>query len=206
MLNALFAGFFIGISLIMAIGAQNTFVLKQGLIGSHLFSVAIFCAISDTLLISIGVFGIPFFLNNHPNFELRYLFGLASFWIFCYGILRLKAVFDSNLILKIRASKKKPLIETLSIVAILTFVNPHVYLDTMILIGSISQQFIGLNKIAFAIGASLSSFVFFFSLAYGAKLIIPIMQTSLSWRILDLIIAIIMFSIALNLAEAGDWI
>jgi L-lysine exporter family protein LysE/ArgO len=206
MLSSFLNGFFIGISLIMAIGAQNTFILRQGLIGKHLFIVALFCAVSDTLLISIGVFGIPFFFNTQINLFLDYIFGFASLWLFCYGILRVKDALNKNLILKIEASKNKSLVETLSIVAVLTFINPHVYLDTMILIGVIAQQFLSLQKIAFAIGASLSSFIFFFTLVYSAKLITPIMQTSLSWRILDFLIAIIMFIIAINLASAGNWI
>mgnify|MGYP003994933573 FL=1 len=95
---------------------------------------------------------------------------------------------------------------TLIILAVLTFANPHVYLDTVVLIGSISQQFSGDLKISFAIGACLASFVFFFSLAYGAKIVAPIMQNPNSWRILDFIIAIIMFAIAIKLAYEGNWI
>ncbi|MDB9866109.1 LysE family transporter, partial [Candidatus Thioglobus sp.] len=93
-----------------------------------------------------------------------------------------------------------------SILFVLTFANPHVYLDTVILIGSISQQFSGDYKIAFAIGASFASFVFFFSLAYGAKLLIPIMQSPNSWKKLDFLIALLMFFISIKLAYAGNWL
>jgi L-lysine exporter family protein LysE/ArgO len=123
-----------------------------------------------------------------------------------YGVLRLKAVFKADTTIEIDASKSKGLIPTISIAAILTFANPHVYLDTMILIGSISQQFFGYYRIAFALGACLSSFVFFFSLSYGAKLLEPIMKCPSSWRILDGLIALIMFAIAFKLASAGNWI
>jgi len=95
---------------------------------------------------------------------------------------------------------------TLSIIAILTFANPHVYLDTMVLIGTVSQQFYGSEKISFALGASIASFVFFFSLAYGAKQLAPIMKSRTSWRILDFIIALVMFSIAIKLADTGNWL
>jgi L-lysine exporter family protein LysE/ArgO len=206
MLPALLTGFFLGLSLIVAIGAQNAFVLRQGILGQHVFYVALFCALSDALLISIGVAGISFFLNNVINQISSTLFGFSALWLSGYGILRLKAVFKANIMVEIESSKSEGLISTLSIAAILTFANPHVYLDTMVLIGSISQQFYGYYRIAFALGACLASFVFFFSLAYGAKLLEPIMQRPSSWRILDGLIALIMFIIAFKLALAGNWL
>ena len=206
MLPAFLTGFFLGLSLIVAIGAQNSFVLRQGILGQHVFYVALFCALADALLISIGVAGISFFLNNIINQISNFLFGFSALWLTGYGVLRLKAVFKADTTIKIDASKSKGLIPTISIAAILTFANPHVYLDTMILIGSISQQFSGYYKITFALGAVLASFVFFFSLAYGAKLLEPIMQRPSSWRILDGLIALIMFAIAFKLASEGNWL
>lgn len=206
MISAFFTGFFLGLSLILAIGAQNTFVLRQGILGQHIFYVALFCAISDALLISVGVTGISFFLNNFLSEMSNLLFGFSAVWLFGYGVLRLKSAFKSNIILEIKTFSPKGLLPTLSIVAVLTFANPHVYLDTMILIGSSSQQFYENDKIAFALGASVSSFVFFFSLAYGAKLLAPKMQSPSSWRILDSLIALIMFTLAIKLAYAGNWL
>ena len=206
MISAFFTGFFLGISLIVAIGAQNAFILRQGIIGQHVFYVALFCAISDTILISLGVTGISFFLDNFVSEISNILFGLSSIWLSGYGILRLKTVFKSNTTLEIETSSLKGLLPTLSIVAVLTFANPHVYLDTMILIGSVSQQFSEENKLAYVLGASLASFVFFFSLAYGAKLLAPIMKHPFSWRILDCLIAFIMFTIAFKLASTGNWL
>jgi len=206
MLSALLTGFFLGLSLIVAIGAQNAFVLRQGILGQHVFYVALFCAFSDALLISIGIAGISLFLNNVINQISNTLFGFSALWLSGYGILRLIAVFKADTTIEIEVSKSKGLIPTISIVAILTFANPHVYLDTMVLIGSISQQFFGYYKIAFAAGACLASFVFFFSLAYGAKLLEPIMKRPSSWRILDSLIALIMFTIAFKLASAGNWL
>ena len=116
------------------------------------------------------------------------------------------SLLKSNETLEIEATTLKDLFPTISVVAVLTFLNPHVYLDTMILIGSISQQFSGYYKITFALGAVLASFVFFFSLAYGARLLIPIMQRPFSWKILDSLVALIMFTIALQLASAGNWL
>jgi L-lysine exporter family protein LysE/ArgO len=205
-ISAFLTGFFLGLSLIVAIGAQNSYVLRQGILGQHVFYVALFCALADALLISIGVAGISFFLNNIINQISNFLFGFSALWLTGYGILRLKAVFKTDIMVEIESSKSEGLIPTLSIAAILTFANPHVYLDTMILIGSISQQFFGYYRIAFAIGACLASFVFFFSLAYGAKLLKPIMQRSSAWRILDGLMALIMFTIAFKLASAGNWL
>jgi len=206
MLSALSTGFFLGLSLILAIGAQNAFVLRQGILGQHVLYVALFCAISDALLICIGIAGISFFLNNFIAQFSDFLFGFSAIWLAGYGLIRLKTVFKSDSALEIELSAPKDLISTLSILFVLTFANPHVYLDTVILIGSISQQFSGDYKIAFAIGASFASFVFFFSLAYGAKLLIPIMQRPNSWKKLDFLIALLMFFISIKLAYAGNWL
>jgi len=206
MLSAFLTGFFLGLSLIVAIGAQNSFVLRQGILGQHVFYVALFCALADALLISIGIAGISFFLNNIISQTSNFLFGFSALWLTGYGILRFKAVFKAEIMVEIESLKSEGLISTLSIAAILTFANPHVYLDTMVLIGSISQQFSGYHKAIFALGACLASFVFFFSLAYGAKLLEPLMKHPSSWRILDGLIALIMFTIAFKLASAGNWL
>jgi len=206
MIPAFFTGFFLGLSLIVAIGAQNTFVLRQGISNQHIFYVALFCALSDALLISIGIAGISFFLNNLVTQISDWLFGISALWLAGYGFIRISSVFKSDKALEIEISATKSLLTTLSIVSVLTFANPHVYLDTMFLIGSISQQFIGEKKLAFGLGATLASFVFFFSLAYGAKLLAPKMKSPSSWRILDCLIAFIMFIIAFKLMIAGNWI
>lgn len=206
MLIAFSTGFFLGISLILAIGAQNAFVLRQGILGQHVFYVALFCAVSDALLIFLGVTGISFFLDNLVGEFTNILFGISSIWLSGYGLIRLMSIFKSNAVLDSENIALKKLIPTLASVFILTFANPHVYIDTVVLIGSIAQQFSGDLKFIFAIGASLASFIFFFGLAYGAKLLSPLMQSPTSWRILDGIIAVIMFSIAFKLAIAGNWL
>tara|TARA_B100000795_G_scaffold5156_1_gene3736 strand:- start:2726 stop:3346 length:621 start_codon:yes stop_codon:yes gene_type:complete len=206
MIQSFLTGFFLGLSLIIAIGAQNTFVLRQGILGQHVFYIALFCALSDALLICIGVAGISFFLNNFISQYSDILFGFSAFWLAGYGIVRLKSVFKSNKTIEIETSTFTGLIPTISVIAVLTFLNPHVYLDTMVLIGSISQQFSGFHKITFSLGACLASFVFFFSLAYGARLLTPIMQRPFSWKILDSLIALIMFIIAIKLALIGNWL
>jgi len=206
LIQSFLTGFLLGLSLIVAIGAQNTFVLRQGILGQHVFYVALFCALSDALLICIGVAGISFFLNNFISQNSNILFALSAVWLVGYGVIRLRSALKSNNTIEIEASTIKGLLPTISVAAVLTFLNPHVYLDTMILIGSISQQFSGFHKIIFTFGAVLASFIFFFSLAYGARLLIPIMQHPFSWRILDSLIALIMFTIAFQLASRGNWL
>ena len=192
--------------MILAIGAQNAFVLRQGILGQHVLYVALFCALSDALLICIGIASISFFFSNFIAQFANLLFGFSALWLTGYGFIRLSTVFKSDSVLEIESSISKDLIPTLSILFVLTFANPHVYLDTMVLIGSISQQFSGDYKIAFALGATLASFIFFFSLAYGAKLLTPVMKRPNSWRKLDFIIAIVMFVISIRLAYAGNWL
>jgi L-lysine exporter family protein LysE/ArgO len=206
MLIAFSTGFFLGISLILAIGAQNAFVLRHGILRQHVFYITIFCAISDAALIAIGVTGISFFFNNFLDKFSNILFGISSIWLAGYGIIRLMGVFKSDSAIDIDKTQVSALLPTLTSLFFLTFANPHVYLDTVILIGSIAQQFSGDLKVAFAIGASIASFVFFFSLSYGAKLLSPVMNNPRSWRILDGAIAIIMFLIAFKLASEGNWL
>jgi len=205
MLSAFLTGFILGFSLILAIGAQNSFVLRQGLMGHHVFTVALFCALSDVLLISIGVFGISIFLNNYIDSVSVWLFAISAIWLAGYGLLRLKDAINGKSILIVENSSLNGLTSTLSFLVILTFANPHVYLDTVVLIGSVSQQFPGNTKVAYVLGASLASFVFFFSLAYGAKFLSPIMQRPIAWRLLDSFIAFVMFTLAFKIAQVSEW-
>jgi len=206
MLSAFLSGFILGLSLILAIGAQNSFVLRQGLMGRHVFIVALFCSLSDALLISIGVAGISLFLNNYINLVSDLLFGISAIWLAGYGLLRLRDAVIGKSVLITENSSANGLISTLSFLVVITFANPHVYLDTVVLIGSVSQQFTGNIKVAYVLGASLASFVFFFSLAYGAKFLSPIMQKPVSWQLLDGFIAFVMFGLAIKIVHSGGWI
>ena len=205
MLSAFLTGFILGFSLILAIGAQNSFVLRQGLMGRHVFTVALFCSLSDALLISIGVAGISIFLNNYIDLVSDWLFGISAIWLAGYGLLRLRDAVKGKSALIAENSSVNGLISTLSFLSVLTFANPHVYLDTVVLIGSVSQQFTGDTKLAYVLGASIASFVFFFSLAYGAKFLSPTMQRPIAWRLLDSFIAFVMFTLAIKMAQTGSW-
>jgi len=205
MLSAFLTGFVLGFSLILAIGAQNSFVLRQGLLGRHVFTIALFCSLSDALLISIGVAGISIFSNNYIDLVSDWLFGISAIWLAGYGLLSLiYAVFRLSF-LNTEHSSVNGLASTLSFLVVLTIANPHVYLDTVVLIGAVSQQFSGNNKLAYVLGASLASFVFFFSLAYGAKFLSPIMQRPIAWRFLDSFIAFVMFTLAIKMVQAAGW-
>ena len=205
MLSAFLTGFILGFSLILVIGAQNSFVLRQGLIGRHVFIVALFCALSDALLIIIGVAGISIFLS-YIELVSDWLFGISAIWLTGYGLLRLRDAVTGKSALIAENSSANGLASTLSFLVVVTFANPHVYLDTVVLIGSVSQQFSGDTKLAYILGASIASFVFFFSLSYGAKLLAPIMKRPSAWRILDGSIALLMFIIAVKLAYSGNWL
>jgi L-lysine exporter family protein LysE/ArgO len=199
MFTALLTGFFLGLSLIVAIGAQNAFVLRQGILRQHVFYIALFCSVADSFLIILGITGISYFLNDFINEYSKIIFGIASLWLFIYGLFKLKSIFRSNAKIISNVQESTSLKNTISIISIFTFANPHVYLDTMILIGSISQQFLDFNRAYFAFGACSASFVWFFGIAYGGKLLTPLMQAPKHWRILDSLISLIMFIIAYNL-------
>jgi L-lysine exporter family protein LysE/ArgO len=198
MISAAFTGFFTSISLILAIGAQNAFVLRQGLLRSHLFPLCLFCALSDAILITAGVAGFGYIVNLAPWLPKVMALGGAAFLIL-YGMTRLYAVWAGEYDIKI-GSKGTTMWSTLGVAAALTWLNPHVYLDTLGLIGAISTQYIEVNqKWAFGLAAALASFVFFFSLGYGSQFLTPYMKSTYTWRILDFIISIIMFAIAAKL-------
>ena len=202
-MSAFCTGFTIGFSLIMAIGAQNAFVLRQGLMRHHIFAIALFCAGSDALLIAAGVGGISLFNTEFSTQHLALLFGFASLWLAAYGALRLRDAIRGDGRIAHHSGAQTGLLSTLAITAMLTFGNPHVYLDTVVLIGAVSLQFEAKNKLYYGLGAAVSSFVFFFSLGYGARLLVPCMKRPIAWRILDAVIAIILFGLALSMLQAG---
>ena len=196
MFTAFLTGFLLGISLILVIGAQNAFVLRQGILRQHIFYVVVFCALSDVLLISIGITGISFFFNNFMTQFSNILFGFSSIWLFIYGLIRLRSVFKSNSSFEIDLSEPKSLMQTLSIIAVLTFANPHVYLDTIVLLGTISMKFDSSTRLIFGLGATVASFLFFYGLAYGAKFIAPRAESPLFWKFVNIGIGFIMLILA----------
>lgn len=196
-LTAASAGFGVSFSLILAIGSQNAFVLRQGLRREHVFLICLTCFVSDAALICAGIGGFDVVIARLPWLEqaMRYI---GAAFLTVYGARSLWSALRSTGGLNAGDAAPQSLQKTLLICLALTWLNPHVYLDTVFLIGSISTQYEG-QKLAFAAGAALSSLLFFFSLGYGARLLQPWFVRPLSWRILDTLIALIMWSIAASL-------
>ena len=195
----LLQGFFLGFSLIFAIGAQNIFVLRQGLLGRFVFPVVIFCSLSDTFLIFVGIFGLSFFVIEDIIWFKPFLLVFASFWLFIYGCLRLKSAVTETASLLFEKNDRLEFWATMLLVFILSFGNPHVYLDTIFLVGTVSLQYDGLEQIMFGLGASAASFVFFFALGYGSHFLIPLMRRRNAWKIFDFSVGTLMIFFALIL-------
>jgi L-lysine exporter family protein LysE/ArgO len=194
---AFIPGFFVSLSLIVAIGAQNAFIIRQALTRQHVFTVVVICAIADASLIALGIAGLgaaisslPWLLEIIRWFGVAYLgwFGIRSFM----SALKTQAM-DTTI--GQSTSLKSVVLSLLGF----TFLNPHVYLDTVILVGGVANQF-GEDKWIFGAGAMLASVVWFFSIGYGAKAASKLMSKPIFWKILDFFIAGVMFTVALTLA------
>ena len=191
---AFISGFLISISLILALGPQNVFVMRQGLLRSHVFAACLVCSISDALLIGAGVLGVGLFLSEMEELAIWMSIGASIFLIF-YGCLRIKSALDPKG-LEVGDDESQDLWPTILAGLAFTYLNPHVYVDTLLLIGGASSSYAGDEKLMFGIGAATASFVFFFSLGYGAKQLSPILNNPESWKIIDLFIAGVMFTVA----------
>jgi L-lysine exporter family protein LysE/ArgO len=195
-LQQILTGFFTGLSLIIAIGAQNAFVLRQGLKKEHVLVIVLICAISDALLITLGIFGLGALIQTLP-WLLEVLRWVGVAYLIWFGISSLRNAFKDQ---SLSASEvesstlKKAVLTTLA----LTFLNPHVYLDTLIFLGGIGNQF-GDGRWLFAIGAVCASFLWFFAVGFAAQRASALMNKPVFWKVLDVLIAGVMFAIALTL-------
>lgn len=217
MLTPLLAGLGLGFSLIVAIGAQNLFVLRQGVRREHLLAVVAVCAVSDAVLILLGVSGVGLVLQAVPWLIVVVRWAGAAFLV-GYGLLAARrALRPSGETLRVDAAptapaspaetgrtavKARPARTTLAATVLtclaLTWLNPHVYLDTVFLLGSVATTH-GDGRWAFAIGACLASLAWFSLLGFGARYLGRWLDTPRAWRILDAIIAVVMFAIAISL-------
>lgn len=194
---ALVTGLFTGLSLIIAIGAQNAFVIRQGLNKQHVFLVVGICSASDALLIVLGVGGLGQLLQRHPTI-LDFIKWFGVLYLTWFGVRSLLAVFKDQALVAANEAKtsfKQVIGRTLGF----TFLNPHVYLDTVIFLGGIGSQF-KTHKWDFAAGAVISSILWFTSIGFGAKAASKFMSRPIFWKILDGFIALVMFTLALLLA------
>lgn len=187
-------GFVLGASLIVAIGAQNAFVLRCGLAGLHVGMVVVFCAVTDALLITVGVAGLGTVVADRPLLlDLVGIGGSAFLYAYAarafHGALWPKALHADGEVHRSRAA-------TIRTAAALTFLNPHVYLDTVVLLGGIAGRYPAWERVAFGIGAIVASSAWFVSLGFGARRLAPLFARPVAWRYLDGFIGMVMFSLA----------
>lgn len=194
-------GFIIALGLITSIGMQNSFVLKQGILKNHILLIVTLCSLIDTLFITTGIIGVSqIILANNIVYQLFNWGGII--FIFGFGIRAFYLSFTSHhLVLNnnLKLSFKKALISTL----VVTFLNPHLYLDTCVLLGGLATNFSAQERFSFAIGAILASWVWFFSLGYASSLMAKFFKKPTSWRILDFLIGCTMMIIAFSLIRSS---
>ncbi|MCL2784323.1 MAG: LysE/ArgO family amino acid transporter [Propionibacteriaceae bacterium] len=201
-LAAVLAGVGAGLSLIIAIGAQNAYVLRQGLRGEHVFGVVAICAGSDIVLITAGTLGIDL-ISGLGSWALPVITGIGIGFLVVYGFLALRrALHPKTLVSDDTQSPGATLWPVLLTACALTWLNPHVYLDTVVLLGSLAVGHQP-NQWWFAVGAMVASCLWFPVLGYGARLLRPFFASARAWRILDIIIAVVMWGIAASLVVSS---
>jgi L-lysine exporter family protein LysE/ArgO len=189
-------GFLTMASLIVAIGAQNAYVLRTGLARHHVGLVVAVCALSDAVLVAAGVLGVGGLVTAHPGL-LTVVRWVGAAYLVGYGMLCLRnARHPKGLEVGGTQRSRSGVLAT---VLALTWLNPHVYLDTVLLVGSLANQHGPDGRWWFAAGAAVASVAWFTSLGYGARLLAPLFARPATWRVLDLAIAVIMFTIAVTL-------
>ena len=194
-MNYLILGFVTGLSLILAIGAQNIFVIEQGLKKQYVFLVCLICAVSDLILIFIGIFLFEYFKNLLTN-NIELIFNILLFIFLVYFIISKLRFKYENLDLNLKENKislKNVVVKTLGF----TYLNPHVYSDTVFFLGNFSKNFLITQKYFFGIGASIASFLFFFFLGYLSKFSSKYLQNIKAWKTINLFIIIFMSVLAL---------
>ena len=198
-MTAAISGFLLGLSLIVAIGAQNAFVLRQGLRREHVFAVCLTCALSDAILIAAGVSGMSWLAIRAPWIAPAMTWGGAAF-LLVYGGLSFARALRPGALAPAGQGAGGLRAALLTCLA-LTWLNPHVWLDTVVLIGSVAAQYPG-DAAAFGTGATAASFVFFFALGYGARTLAPVFARPAAWRALDLAVGAVMWTMAARLLLA----
>lgn len=198
MITAALAGLGLGFSLIVAIGAQNAFVLRQGLLREHVLMVVAICALSDIALIALGIAGAGAVFTALPWLVEVVRWAGAAF-LFVYGLLAARRAWRPKT-LEVADAPKAPtsLLAVAGTVLALTWLNPHVYLDTLVLLGSVGSTYGG-DRWAFGVGAAIASVGWFTLLGFGARLLAPVFAKPIAWRVLDALIAAVMVTLAILL-------
>ncbi len=191
-------GLLLGGSLIIAIGSQNAYVLKQGLLKSHVFLICLICALSDALLIALGTSGVGVIINKHPEW-LNAVTWFGAAYLIAFAIMSFRSAFKGETLETASDNTSQNTKTVIATVLALTFLNPHVYLDTVLLIGSIASPYSGADKVNFTLGAVSASFIWFFALGYGARFLSPIFSKPKAWKVLNILIGLVMLWIAYRL-------
>ena len=199
MLTPYLQGFGAGGGLIVAIGAQNAFVLSQGVQKNHHLTIALICILCDAILISAGVAGFGTIVSADPVFSQWVALGGACFLIF-YGLKSFRSALRGGR-LETSGQTMGSLRAAIAATLAVTLLNPHVYLDTVILLGGISGNFQGNGRFLFGAGAVSASAVWFVCLSLGGRMMAPLFRKPLSWRILDSLVCLTMWTIALSLVN-----
>ncbi|MGE7369982.1 LysE/ArgO family amino acid transporter [Neorhizobium sp. NPDC001467] len=197
MFSAALAGFALGGSLIVAIGAQNAFILRQGLIRSHVFILCLICATSDAVLIAAGVGGLGTLVSRSPMLIAVVTIGGVAF-LGTYAVMAFRRAWRPSALVA-GTPQGMPLRAAVMACLAFTFLNPHVYLDTVVLLGSLSAAHHGAARLAYGAGAVAASFTWFFALGYGARFLAPLFARPSAWRVLDLLIGLVMALLATGL-------
>lgn len=192
-----FVGFGVSLSLILAIGAQNAFVLKQGLQRSHVGLVVTICAVTDALLIGVGVVSIGWMTSEASWMTNVLLYGGAAFLIF-YGGKSFHSAWTGSGALQAAGEVVQSWQSAALTCVAVTWLNPHMYLDTVVLVGSVSAQYPDAKGV-FWLGAAVASASFFVTLGYGARWLAPVFATRRAWMALDVFVGCVMWAIALKL-------
>ena len=195
-MTAFLFGFATSLSLIVAIGAQNAFVLRQGIRNEHVLPVVILCAVSDLVLIIAGVAGVGALVTAHPQLTTIARYGGAAF-LLIYGLMAARRAFRPATMTPGDSGPARLSAVLLTCLA-LTFLNPHVYLDTVVLLGTLASQQ-GDGRWRFGAGAALASLVWFFGLGFGARRLAGLFAKPVTWRILDGVIAVTMIVLSVSL-------
>jgi L-lysine exporter family protein LysE/ArgO len=191
------AGFGTGMALIVAIGSQNAFVLRMGLLRSHVLPIVLFCAVSDALLIVAGIGGAGVVVRDNAMWMTAARYGGALFLTSYAVAAALRAWRGGSM--PVAATAAASLGRALAACFAFTFLNPHVYLDTMVLLGAIANQYGASERWIFGAGACTASAVWFGALGFGARLLEPVFASVLAWRLLDSVIAAVMLTLAMLL-------
>lgn len=202
-LSALGQGFGLGGSLIVAIGAQNAYLLRQGLKRQYVLPLATICFLSDALLIALGAGGFGTLVQSNPGFVAAATW-IGALFLIVYGGKSAYAALKPGT-LNVDAAPATPPTRTQAMLTCLavTWLNPHVYLDTVLLLGGIAGKYALPERTSFAVGAMLASCCWFYSLGYGAAKLAPLFRKPMTWRVLDAVIAIIMWAIAASLLRSA---